>query len=149
MNQSRDSDWAFSVSGTFLDEIPLMTVATVKPYVIATLLHRGAARPEEVISCIAPHCSTLDLRVGGWDPIEEDWCDSESTRLEKLVDEVFGEMVSDGTLRYNESLDLWVLTANNLPLIISWVAALGARIPAHLLAELTKDQRSRLPDTAS
>lgn len=149
MNQFRDSDWAYSVSGTFLDEIPLMTVATVKPYVIATLLHRGGARPEEVISSIAPHCSTIDLRIGGWDPIEEDWCEGEATRLEKLVEEVFGEMVSDKTLRYNESLDLWVLTANNLPLIISWCAALGARLPAHLLAELTKEQRLRLPDSVS
>lgn len=144
MTHSFDSDWAYSVSGTLLDEIPLMTVATVKPYVISLLLHRGGARPSEVVNCIAPHCSTIDLRVGGWDPIEEDWCEGESTRLEKLVEEVFGEMVSDGTLRYNESLDLWVLTARNLPLIISWVAALGGRIPAHLLAELTKEQRFRL-----
>lgn len=141
----RHSDWAYSVLGTLIDEKPILTIAQVKPYVIATLLHRGAVRYEEVLASISPHCSMLDLKVGGWDPIEEEWC--EGTRLEKLIDEVLGEMVSHGTLRYNEDADLWVLTANNLPLVISWVASLGAKMPQHLLAELSKQQKLRLPES--
>lgn len=138
------SDWAYSVSGALIDEIPLLTTAHIRPYVIATLLHRGAVRYSEVLASISPHCAGADLKTGAWDPIEEDWC--EGTRLEKLVDEVLGEMVSDGTLRYNEENELWVLTSKNLSTIISWAAALGARLPGHLLSELGRDQLCRLPN---
>jgi hypothetical protein len=137
------SDWAYSVSGALIDELPLLTTATIRPYVIATLLHRGAVRYDEIIASVSPHCSTADLKVGGWDPVEEDWC--EGTRLEKLIDEVLGEMIYDGTLRYNEESGLWVLTPNNLSAVISWAAALGARIPFHLMSELNKQQVCRLP----
>lgn len=143
-NRLPGSDWAYSVSGTLIDEIPLLTTAHVRPYVIATLLHRGAVRYEEIIASISPHCDGSELKTGAWDPVEEDWC--EGTRLEKLVNEVLGEMVSDGTLRYNDNTDLWVLTSKNLSKVISWAAALGARLPGHLLSELGKDQLYRLPE---
>lgn len=141
------SDWAYSVSGALIDELPLLTTATIRPYIIATLLHRGAVKYGEILASVSPHCSTADLKVGGWDPVEEEWC--EGTRLEKLIDEVLGEMVSDGTLRYNEESELWVLTASNLSKVISWAAALGARIPFHLMAELSKQQISRLPQSVT
>lgn len=87
-----------------------------------------------------------DLKVGAWDPLEGDYC--EGTRLEKLVDEVLGEFVAEGILRYNEDQELWVLTTTNLPTIISWVAALGARMPQHLLSEMSREQIARLPENA-
>jgi hypothetical protein len=87
-----------------------------------------------------------DLKVGAWDPLEGDYC--EGTRLEKLVDEVLGEFVAEGILRYNEGQELWVLATTNLPTIISWVAALGARMPQHLLSEMSREQIARLPDNA-
>ena len=138
------SDWVYNVSGVLIDQVPILTTAHIRPYVIATLLHRGAVRHHEIIASVSPHCNQSDLKAGGWDPIEEEWC--EGTRLEKLVDEVLGEMVSDGTLRYSEENELWVLTPNNLSTIISWVASLGARMPAHLLNEMSKTQILRLPD---
>lgn len=140
-----DSDWAYSVTGLLIEDLPLLTTAHIRPYVIATLLHRGAVSFSEVLNTIAPHCSYSDLRVGAWDPVDEEWC--EDSRLEKLVNEVLGEMVSDGTLRYNDANELWVLTSNNLSMVISWVASLGGRMPAHLLSELGKDQISRLPES--
>jgi hypothetical protein len=130
--------------GLFIDEMPLLTTAQVRPYVIATLLHRGAVRYGEVLSSLTPHCSTSDLKTGGWDPLDGEWC--EGTRLEKLVDEVLGEFTSEGVVRYNEEQELWVLTSKHLSTIISWVAALGAKMPSHLLMEMSRDQLCRIPD---
>jgi hypothetical protein len=132
--------------GAFIEEVPLLTSAHVRPYVVASLLHRGAVKHYEVIAAISPHCRMDDLKVGAWDPLEGDYC--EGTRLERLVDEVLGEFVSGGILRYNEDQELWVLTTTNLPTIISWVAALGARMPQHLLSEMSREQIARLPENA-
>ena len=113
----------------------MLTTADVKPFVIAILLRRGAVRPSEVLACLTPHCRHDDLKVGGWDEFDNEYC--EGTRAEKLVDEVLGEFVSEGILRYNEAEDLWVLTTKNVPQIISWVATLGGRMPQHILLELS------------
>lgn len=132
--------------GAFIDDLPLLTTAHVKPYIIAILLHRGAVRRSEILASLTPHCRQDDLKVGAWDPLEGEYCDG--TRLEKMVDEVLGEFVYDKTLRYNEELDIWVLTGEHLPMIISWVASLGAKMPQHLLGELGREQMSRLPEQA-
>lgn len=122
----------------------MLTTAHVRPFAVAIMLHRGAVRHHEIIASLVPHCQAADLKVGGWDPLDNDYC--EGTRLEKLVDEVLGEFVAEGIARYNEEQDLWVLTANDLPTVISWVTALGARMPQHLLAEMSKQQFYRLPE---
>jgi len=127
--------------GPFIDELPIISHANVKPYVIAILLHRGAVKFEEIISSIAPHCAQIDLKVGAWDAIEN--CEIEDkTRLELLVEEVLGEMVSARYLRYNESQDLWVLCLGdknkNLPVIINWVSATGGQLPQHIILDMAK-----------
>lgn len=132
--------------GAFIDDLPLLTTAHVKPYVIAILLHRGAVRRCEIVASLVPHCLQDDLKVGAWDPLDGEYCDG--TRLEKMIDEVLGEFVYDGTLRYNEELDVWVLTTQYLPMIISWVASLGGKMPQHLLSELSREQIARLPEQA-
>jgi hypothetical protein len=129
--------------GALIDDLPLLTTAQVRPYVIATLLHRGAAKDSEIVASLVPHCSTDDLRVEGWDPFDEEYC--EGTRLEKLVYEVLGEFVGEGLVRYNEEQDLWVLTTKDISKVVSWVAALGARMPQHLLMEMSREQINRLP----
>ena len=130
--------------GALVDDVPLLTTAQVRPYVVATLLHRGAAKDSEIIASLVQHCSSDDLRVGGWDPFDEEYC--EGTRLEKMVGEVLGEFVSEKLVRYNEELDLWVLTTNDIPRVISWVASLGGKMPNHLLMEMSREQVSRLPN---
>lgn len=132
--------------GAFIDNLPLLTTAAVRPFVIATALHRGAVRPHEVLVAVTPHAPDVDLKVGGWDPVNEDWIEGDRTRLELLVDEVLGEMVAEGVLRYNEEGDKWVLTSADLPRVISWAAATGGRIPGHLLADLSRQEVARLPD---
>lgn len=132
--------------GAFIEDMPMLTSAHVKPFVVAILLHRGAVRPSEVISSLVPHCSADDLKVGAWDPLDNEYC--EGTRLEKLVDEVLGEFIAEGIVRYNEEQDLWVLTAKDLPTVISWVTSLGARMPQHLLAEMSRQQIAQLPTSS-
>ena len=131
--------------GACIDEVPRLTTALVRPYVVAILLHRGAVKSHEVIASLTPHCLIDDLRVGEWDPFEQDWCD-DKTRAERLVDEVLGEFVIEGLVRYNEEQDLWVLTSQNLPRIISWIAATGARMPPHLLISMSREQIMKLPE---
>lgn len=138
---SKPSDLPPGCVGALVDDVPLLTIAHVKPYVIATLLHRGAVRLNEIISCLVPHCSHDDLIVGGWDPIDEEYC--EGTRLEKMINEVLGEFIAEGLVRYNDEYGLWVLTSRDLSRIISWVSALGAKMPQHLLMEMSKDQIAR------
>jgi len=130
--------------GAFIEDLPMLTTAHVKPFVVAILLHRGAVRPQEVLASLMPHCRADDLKVGGWDPLDNDYC--EGTRVEKLVDEVLGEFVAQGITRYNEEQDLWVLTSKHLPQIISWVTALGGRMPQHLLMEMSRQQILSLPE---
>ena len=143
MNSIKYLDLPPGSVGAFIDDTPMLSSAHVRPFVVAILLHRGAVRYNEVISSLVPHCCTDDLKVGGWDPLDNDYCDG--TRLEKLVDEVLGEFTAEGIVRYNEEQDLWVLTSKDIPKIISWVTALGARMPQHLLMEMSKQQILSLP----
>lgn len=131
--------------GALIDDLPMLTTAHVRPYIVAILLHRGAVRPCEAIASISPHCRISDLRTGEWDPLDEEWC--ETTRLEKLVNEVLGELVCEGIVRYNDDQDLWVLTSNQLSTLIAWVSSLGARLPQHVLLDIGRDQIHRIPDS--
>ena len=128
--------------GPFIDDRPLLTHATVKPYIVAILLHRGAVSFGEVLAALTPHCADVDLKVGLWDDKEN--YESDRSRLEHLVGEVLGEMVGTGILRYNEEQDIWVLSVGenrkNLPKIINWVAATGAQLPHHVLLEMSQDE---------
>lgn len=143
-DRKRINETAPGCTGLLIDETPLLTTANVRPYVVATLLHRGAVRYQEILASLTPHCQTSDLRTGEWDPLDGEWC--EGTRLEKLIDEVLGEFTSEGLVRYNEEQDLWVLTSKHISTVISWVAALGAKMPQHLLMEMSREQLSRIPD---
>jgi len=129
--------------GPFIDDLPLLTHARIKPYIIAALLHRGAVRFGEIASALVPHCTEIDLKVGMWDGVEN-YEIGDRSRLEYLIEEVLGEMVSQQILRYNEERDLWVLSLGdnrqNLPKIINWVAALGGQLPQHLLLEMSRDE---------
>ena len=139
-------DDKFYISGSvgpFIDDLPLLTHARIKPYIIATLLHRGAVRFGEIASALTPHCTEIDLKVGMWDGVEN-YEIGDRSRLEYLIEEVLGEMVSQQILRYNEERDLWVLSLGdnrqNLPKIINWVAALGGQLPQHLLLDMSRDE---------
>jgi len=122
--------------GALFEDVPPLQVAHIRPYVIAILLHRGAVRSGEVEACLIPHCLTDDIREGAWDELINDY--RESSKLKELIDEVLGEMTIEGILRYNEELDIWVLTPTATRKAISWVAETNGMMPHHLLAELAK-----------
>ena len=102
---------------------------------------------ERIASALVPHCTEIDLKVGMWDGVEN-YEIGDRSRLEYLIEEVLGEMVSQQILRYNEERDLWVLSLGdnrqNLPKIINWVAALGGQLPQHLLLEMSRDEIVRI-----
>lgn len=127
--------------GPFIDETPLLTLAHVRPYIIPPLLHRGAVSFGEILSAIVPHCAQIDLKPGAYGEIDD--CDPDKSRLELLVEEVLGEMVGSGLLRYNEARDLWVLRVgsnnSNLTTIINWVSTLGGQLPHHVLMEISEN----------
>lgn len=108
---------------------------------IPPLLHRGAVSFEEILAAIIPHCAQIDLKVGAYGEMDD--CDPDKSRLELLVEEVLGEMVGNGLLRYNEERDLWVLRVGqnncNLTTIINWVSTLGGQLPHHVLMEISEN----------
>lgn len=117
--------------GPLIDELPMLTTAMIRPYIIAIVLHRGAVRRSEVYAALTPHCVMDDLKVGAWSCTENDWLDC--TRMEWLVDQVLGEYVSDGILRYNEETDVWVAAEDSLRFWISKATELDASLPRHLV----------------
>jgi len=142
-----EDEMAPGFCGLLFDDVPLLTVAHVRSFAWPILLYRGAVRPSEVIAAITAVCSTEDLKSGAWDPLLGDYGDR--SRVEMLVDEVMGELISDGTCRYNAEQDIWVLTLGknrvNVHKVINVVTALDGAIPHHLLADLSEDERHRLP----
>jgi len=130
----QDAEIAPGTTGLLYDDTPLLTHATVRPFVWSVLLARGAVRPCEVLACVTPICSVEDLKSGFSEEIEDD-----RSRAEWLVDEILGEMTSHGLLRYNPDKDLWILTKGqnnqNLPTIIKAVAGIDGQLPFHLNLE--------------
>lgn len=142
-----ESEMAPGYCGLLFDDTPLLTQAHVRAFVWPILLYRGAVRPHEVVGAISQVCSTEDLKTGAWSALEGDY--SDRSRVEILVDEVLGEMIADGTCRYNEEQDIWVLTLGhnriNVHKVINVVTALDAALPHHLLADMSMDEKNRLP----
>lgn len=143
MASVNECDFVCGAVGTLIDDLPLVTHATIRPHVIAILLSRGGVKLDEIVYAMTPHCPVIDQKVGFWDGIEN--CDIEDiTRLEFIAQEVLGEMVSAGFLRYNEDRELWVLTVGknrrNLPKIMNWVSATDSRLPHHILLEMSEQQ---------
>ena len=134
-------------TGLLIDDTPMLTLAHVRAFVWPILLYRGAVRPCEVVAAISAVCSVEDLKTGAWDALEGDY--SDRSRVEILVDEVMGEMISSGLCRYNEDQDIWVLSMGrnriNVHKVINVVTALDAALPHHLLADMSMDEKNRLP----
>jgi hypothetical protein len=125
----------------FLDELPIITSANVRPYVIAILLHRCSVSRSEIYACLTPQCSKADLEVGGWDPIENDY-HNDISRMEAVVDEVLAEYVSSGLLQYKKATDRWSLTTESLTSAISWASATNSRLPQSLLLKIEQKKLS-------
>lgn len=124
--------------GTLIDDVPLLTHAMVRPYVVAIVLHRGAVRLSELCAALTPHCAIAELQVGAWSALEADWLDC--TRLELVCSEVLGEFVAANHLRYNGEADMWVAHEAALPFWVSKAAELNSQLPLHLLrsVDITK-----------
>jgi hypothetical protein len=120
--------------GPLLDELPLLSSAIIRPYVVAIILHRGAVRPSEICAALTPHCAIVDLQVGAWSDLEYDYL--EGTRLEYIVDQVLGEFVSEGHLRYNEENHIWVAPPTALKFWMSKATELDAALPRHLTTQV-------------
>lgn len=142
MNYSFTSDERFIPGsvGSLVDDIPLLTHAIVRPYVIAILLHRKAVRLSEILAALTPHCNSLDLKIGGWGEYEDTYPDK--NKLEIICEEVLGKMVASGLLLYSEKHNLWVLTRGNqnqnLPQVINWVSSLDAQLPVEIFQNVVK-----------
>lgn len=115
------------------EESPRLNPARVRPFIYSILLLRGAVRPQEVMSSLAPHVHPDDLRA--WD--------DEFTPLEVCVLHTLDVMVQKGLLR-KRSDDLYVLesTASASRTAISITATLDAQLPDHLLAEMGRSHCS-------
>lgn len=120
--------------GPLADDRPRVTHPRVRPFVWAIALVSTGVRREELLASMGHLFPTSDLRVGEVsDALGGNW-DDDRSRLELVVDEVLGEMVAEGLLRYRED-GLYVLTLASLKKAISIVCTLNAQLPDHLLNE--------------
>jgi len=119
--------------GLLYDSTPQLTTADVKPFVWAILLFRGAVVKSEVIGAITPICAHSELYSGWSEYLEEE---DDRTRLEYLVDEVLGDMVASGLLRYSLKGGLWVLNESNKHLhkVIKAVSGINGSLPVSYIA---------------
>lgn len=120
--------------GLLYDDTPQLTTADVRPFVWAVLLFRGAVKRHEVVGAITPMCAHSELYSGFSDFLDDE---DDRTRLEWLVDEVLGDMVASGLLRYSMKADLWVLNSSDkhLPDVIKAVAGINGSLPHSYIAE--------------
>ena len=120
--------------GLLYDKTPILTTADIRPFVWAIALFRKAVRKSEVVGCITPVCAHSELYSGWSDDLDHE---DPRTRLEWLVDEVLGEMVSTGLLEYDEEDDLWVLSSSDehLPTVIKAVAGIDGSLPQQYILE--------------
>lgn len=127
------ADLAPGSVGPLIDDVPLVTEAMVRPYVIAISLHRGAVRLGELLTALVPHLCPNDLKSGAWSALEADYVDE--TRAELVCLNVLAEFVAEGLLRYNDTTDCWVAaeTKDSLRFWVSKASELDGQLPLHLL----------------
>ena len=129
-----EAEVAPGVLGLLYDDTPQLTTADVRPFVWAVLLFRGAVKRHEVVGAITPMCAHSELYSGFSDFLDDQ---DDRTRLEWLVDEVLGDMVASGLLRYSMKADLWCLNSSDkhLPEVIKAVAGINGSLPHSYIAE--------------
>lgn len=124
--------------GPLADDRPRVTHARARPLLWGILLWCGGVRREELLASMAHLCPVDDTRLGVFDALYGD-LDEDRSRLELVVDEVLGEEVANGRLRYRAD-GLYVLTLKATQLSISLACQLNAQLPDHLLTEQVQNQ---------
>tara|TARA_B100000035_G_scaffold314186_1_gene329752 strand:+ start:3496 stop:3921 length:426 start_codon:yes stop_codon:yes gene_type:complete len=132
--QIEEAEVAPGTLGLLYDDTPQLTTADVRPFIWAILLFRGAVKRHEVVGAITPMCAHSELYSGFSEFLDDE---DDRTRLEYLVDDVLGDMVASGLLRYSMKADLWVLNSNDkhLPEVIKAVAGINGSLPHSYIAE--------------
>ena len=131
-----------SCVGLLHDNTPELTTADVRPFVWSILLYRGEIQSHQAVAAVSAVCPHADL-YGQW----SEYCDlyDDRTKVQFLVDEVLGEMVSSGLLLYDVEADSWKLSTEDrqLPDIIRAVAGINGSLPQTYIAEreLQNDKR--------
>lgn len=122
--------------GPLADDRPRVTHPRARAMLWAILLWRGGVRREEMLASMGHLCPTSDTRIGEeavFDALNGVW-DDDRSRLELVTDEVLGEAVAEGLLRYRSD-GLYVLTLASLQKAIAVTCTLNAQLPDHLLTE--------------
>ena len=125
--------------GPYRDDCSLITLANIRPYVVAILLHRGGVKVQEVVGALVPHCLTSELKSGELTDHQDFDC-ADETKLERSIKQVLMQMKDSGLLIWQEKNDLWVLTAGeqcrNIPRIINWVTSTNAQLPQRIFSDI-------------
>jgi hypothetical protein len=117
--------------GSVLDDPPRLTLAALRPYAVALLLHKGWLSVEELAATLTAHCNIEDLKVGGTDPF--DGVEYDGTRLERLIEQAIDELVAQGILQHSKATQNWVPTPRGIGRFTRWAAVLNAVLPAGIL----------------
>jgi len=136
---ARANNYIPGAIGPYQDDCPLITLASIRPYVVAILLHRGGVKLQEVVSALVPHCLVSELKSGDMIGHQGSDC-TDDTNLESSIRQVLTQMEDSGFLIWQEENDLWVLTAGehcrNIPRIMNWVTSTNAQFPQRIVSDV-------------
>lgn len=132
--QIEEAEIAPGTLGLLYDDIPQLTTADVRPFVWAVLLFRHGVKKSEIIGAITQVCAHSEL-YSGWSDFLEDGDDR--TRLEWLVEEVLGDMVASGLVRFSFHDELWVLNSDDkfVSQVIGAAAGVNGSLPQGYIME--------------
>lgn len=123
--------------GSVWDDPPRLTLANVRPYGAALLLHRGRIKKSDLQATLVPHCNVEDLKVGSIDPFDGVECDD--TRLVRLIDGYLEELRADGMVSYSSANSEWVLATAKLGIIVQWAITLNGSLPPNIRQYVNQD----------
>lgn len=116
--------------GSVWDEPPRLTLAQIRPYAVAVLMHQGSLTKAALEATLVPHCNIDDLKVGGVDPF--DGVEYDGTRLEKLVEQIIQEMAAEKTIAYSAATCCWVFAPQAVHRALRWAIGLNCALPPSL-----------------
>lgn len=113
--------------GALLTNPPRLTLAQLRGYAIALLMHRGWLSACELQATVVPHCNIDDLKVGGIDPFTDSVHDG--TRLEALIEELFLEFSNSELLYWDKEQKVWMPALKRIAKFVQFSVCLNCDLP--------------------
>lgn len=123
--------------GALLADPPRLTLAQLRGYAIALLMHKGWLSACELQATVASHCNIDDLKVGGVDPFTD--LAHDGTRLEALIEELFLEFSSSGLVYWDSDQRVWMPALKRISKFVQFSICLNCDLPGTVRKHIQQD----------